>query len=174
MHPIVPIVMALGAILFLVGIAVQIRLGSQRINIIKLRGKEYKVWFFVVITVVTGVALIMLSVLIPKYMPYQPDSASQSSQPVLSSNLKYELDSALSSMDLNNDTMMNAISRFQVEYQEASQRGEKNTMDLLILEMAYRIRTELQKKDYPENKIEREVERIIGILKQPAKPGNGK
>jgi hypothetical protein len=166
--------MALGAILFLVGIAVQIRLGSQRINIIKLRGKEYKVWFFVVITVVTGVALIMLSVLIPKYMFYQPDSPSQSSQPVLSSNLKYELDSALSSMDLNNDTMMNAISRFQVEYQEASQRGEKNTMDLLILEMAYRIRTELQKKDYPENKIEREVERIIGILKQPAKPGNGK
>lgn len=174
MHPIVPIIMALGAILFLVGIAVQIWLGAKRINIIKLRGKEYKVWFLVVSTVVTGVALIMLSVLIPKFMPYQPDSAFQSSQPVLSSNLKYELDSALSSMDLNNDTMMNAISRFQVEYQEASQRGEKNTMDLLILEMAYRIRTELQKRNYPENQIEHEVERIIGILKQPVKQGNGK
>lgn len=174
MHPIVPIIMALGAILFLVGIAVQARLGVKRINTIKLRGKEYKVWLFVVTTVVAGVALIMLSVLIPKYMPYQPESASNSAQPVLSSNLKYELDSVLSSTNLNNDAMMNAISRFQVEYQEASQKNEKNTMDLLILEMAYRIRTELQKRNHPENQIEREVERIIGILKQPAKQGNGK
>lgn len=174
MHPIVPIIMALGAILFLVGIAVQARLGVQRISTIRLRGKEYKVWLFVMTTVVAGVALIMLSVLIPKYTPYQPESASTSTQPVLSSNLKYELDSVLSSMSLNNDTMMNAISRFQVEYQEASQKNEKNTMDLLVLEMAYRIRTELQKKNHPENQIEREVERIIGILKQPAKQGNGK
>lgn len=174
MHPIVPIIMALGAILFLAGIAVQARLGVQRINTIKLRGKEYKVWFFVTTTVVAGVALIMLSVLIPKYMPYQPGSASNSVQPVLSSNLKYELDSVLSSMNLNNDAMMNTINRFQVEYQEASQRNEKNTMDLLILEMAYRIRTELQNRNHPENQIEREVERIIGILKQPVKQGNDK
>ncbi len=174
MHPIVPIIMALGAILFLVGIAVQARLGLQRSNTIKLRGKEYKVWFFVVTTVVAGVALIMLSVLIPKYMPYQPESTSNSAQPVLSSNLKYELDSALSSMDLNNATMMKAISRFQVEYQEASQKGEKNTMDLLILEIAYRIRIELQNRNHPENQVEHEVERIIGILKQPVKQGNGK
>lgn len=174
MHPIVPIIMALGAILFLAGIAVQARLGVQRINTIKLRGKEYKVWFFVATTVVAGVALIMISVLIPKYMPYQPESASNSVQPVLSSNLKYELDSVLSSMNLNNDAMMNTINRFQVEYQEASQRNEKNTMDLLILEMAYRIRIELQNRNHPENQIEREVERIIAILKQPAKQGNGK
>jgi len=168
-HPIVPIIMALGAILFFVGIAAQIRFGFQRINMIKLRGKEYKLWYFVATTVVAGVALIMLSVLIPKYVPYQPESASNSAQPVLSSNLKYELGSILSSMDLNNDTMMSAINRFQVEYQEASQRGEKNTMDLLILEMAYRIRTELQNRNHPENQIEREVERIIGILQQPVK-----
>ena len=156
MHPIVPIIMALGAILFLAGIAVQARLGVQRINTIKLRGKEYKVWFFVTTTVVAGVALIMLSVLIPKYMPYQPGSASNSVQPVLSSNLKYELDSVLSSMNLNNDAMMNTINRFQVEYQEASQRNEKNTMDLLILEMAYRIRTELQKWNHSENHNDRQ------------------
>ena len=174
MHPIVPIIMALGVILFLAGIAVQARLGVQRINTIKLRGKEYKVWFFVTTTVIAGVALIMLSVLIPKYMPYQPESASNSVQPVLSSNLKYELDSVLSSININNDAMMNTINRFQAEYQEASQRNEKNTMDLLILEMAYRIRTELQNRNHPENQIEREVERIIGILKQPVKQGNDK
>jgi hypothetical protein len=166
--------MALGAILFLVGIAVQARLGFQRINMIKLRGKEYKLWYLVLTTVAAGVALIMISVLIPKYMPYQPESASNSAQPVLSSNLKYELDSILSSMDLDNEIIMSAIGRFQVEYQEASQRGEKNTMDLLILEIAYRIRIELQNRNHTENQIEREVERIIGILKQPVKQGNGK
>ncbi|MBL0010819.1 MAG: hypothetical protein IPP22_07135 [Nitrosomonas sp.] len=174
MHPIVPIIMALGVILFLVGIAVQTRFGFQHINTIKLRGKEYKLWYFVATTVIAGVALIMLSVLIPKYFPYQPESAFNASQPVLSSNLKYELDSILSSMDLNNDNMMNAINRFQMEYQEASQRSENNTMDLLVLEMAYRIRTELHNRNHPENQIEREVERIIGILKQPANQRNGK
>ncbi|WP_297325336.1 hypothetical protein [Nitrosomonas sp.] len=172
MHPIVPIIMALGAILFFVGIGVQARLGVQRINSIKLRGKEYKLWHFVVVTVGSGVALIMLSVLIPKYVPYQPESTQQSSQPLISSNLKYELDSILSSMRLNDDAMMNAISRFQVEYQKASQNSDKNTMDLLVLEIAYRIRTELQNRSYPENQVEREVERITGILKQSIKQEN--
>jgi hypothetical protein len=157
--------MALGAILFLVGIIVQARLGLQRINIIKWRGKEYKLWHFVAITVGTGVALIMVSVLIPKYVSYQSESA-QLTQPLISSNLKYELDSILSGMNFNNDAMQNAINRFQVEYQEASQRNDKNTMDLLILEIAHRVRTELQNRNYPENQIEREIERITGILKQ--------
>lgn len=166
MHPIVPAIMALGAILFLVGIIVFARLGLQRISIVKLLGKEYKLWRFVVATVGSGVALIMLSVLIQKHIPYQPEPDPQSLQPVLSSNLKYELESILSRMDIDKDTMMVAINRFQMEYQEASQRGDKNTMDLLILEMAYRIRTELKNQNYPENQIEREVERIIGLLKQ--------
>lgn len=169
MHPIVPIIMALGAILFLVGIIVQARLGVQRINIIKLRGKEYKLWHFVVVTAGSGVALIMISVLIPKYVSYQPESTQQLTQPLISSNLKYELDSILSGMSLNNDAMMNAISRFQVEYQEASQRNDKNTMDLLVLEIAHRIRTQLQNRNYPENQIEREIERITTILKQSIK-----
>lgn len=172
MHPIVPIIMALGAILFFVGIGAQARLGAQRINSIKLRGKEYKLWHFVVVTVGSGVALIILSVLIPKYVSYQPESAQQSSQPVIASNLKYELDSILSSIHLNDDAVMNAISRFQVEYQKASQNNDKNTMDLLVLEIAYRIRTELQNRNYPENQIEREVERITGILKQSIKQEN--
>jgi hypothetical protein len=157
--------MALGAILFLVGIIVQARLGLQRINIIKWRGKEYKLWHFVAVTVGTGVALIMVSVLIPKYVSYQPES-TQLTQPLISSNLKYELNSILSGMNFNNDAMQNAINRFQVEYQEASQRNDKNTMDLLILEIAHRVRTELQNRNYPENQIEREIERITGILKQ--------
>ncbi|PXW89979.1 hypothetical protein C8R34_103136 [Nitrosomonas sp. Nm84] len=172
MHPIVPIIMALGAILFFVGIGIQARLGAQRISSIKLRGKEYKLWHFVVVTVGSGVALIMLSVLIPKYISYQPESTQQSSQPLVSSNLKYELDSILSSMHLNDDAMMNAISRFQTEYQKASQKSDKNTMDLLVLEIAYRIRTELQNRSYPENQVEREVERITGILKQSIKQEN--
>ncbi len=166
MHPIVPVIMAVGAILFFVGIAVQARLGVQRINIVKLGGKEYKLWQFVVVTVGSGVALIVISVLIPKYITYQPESGSQASQPALSSNLKYELDSILSGLNLNNDSIMSAISRFQVEYQEATQRDDKNTMDLLVLEIAYRIKNELQNRNYPENQIERETERITGILKQ--------
>lgn len=169
MNPIVPIIMALGAILFLVGIIVYTRLGVLRINHIKLRGKEYKLWQFVVVTVGSGVALIMSSVLIQKHVPYQPETDSQSSQPMISGNLKYELESILSSMNINKEAMMTSINRFQVEYQEASQRGDKNTMDLLILEMAYRVRTELQNQGYSENQIEREVERIVNVLKQQPK-----
>ncbi|MBP6057116.1 MAG: hypothetical protein KA524_01600 [Nitrosomonas sp.] len=166
MHPIVPVIMAFGAILFLAGVIVYTWFGMQRINIVKLRGKEYKLWYFVVVTVGSGVALIMSSVLIQKHFPYQPETNSQSSQSLLSGNLKYELESVLSSMNIDKDVMMTAINRFQVEYQEASQRGDKNTMDLLILEMAYRVRAELVNQNYPENQIEREVGRITNLLKQ--------
>jgi hypothetical protein len=170
-HPIVPIIMAFGAILFLVGIIVQVRFGAKRIKIIKLRGKEYKLWQFVVTTIGSGVALIIVSVLVPKYLPYQPESTAQTVQPAISGNLKYELDSILSSLKINNGPLMDAISRFQSEYPEALKRGDKNVTDLLVLEMAFRIRTELQNLDYPDSQIEREVERIIGILKQPAQQG---
>jgi len=173
-HPIVPVIMAVGAILFFVGIIVQTRLGSKRIKTIQLRGKEYKLWQFVVTTVGSGVALIIISVLIPKYISYQPESATQTVQPAISGNLKYELDSVLSSLKINNGPMMDAISRFQVEFHDAMKRGDKNVADLLVLEIAFRIRTDLQTQDYPENQIEREVERIVGILKQTAQQGNAK
>lgn len=169
MNPIVPTIMALGAALFLVGIIVFARQGILRVNKVKLRGKEYKLWHFVVVTVGSGVALIMASVLIQKHVPYQPETDPRSSQAVIPGNLKYELESILSSIQIDKEAMMAAINRFQVEYQEASQRGDKNTMDLLILEMAYRVRTELQNKNYPENQIEREVERIVNLLKQQPK-----
>ena len=169
MHPIVPVIMSLGAILFLIGIGAQAWFGAKRINTIKLRGKEYKLWQFMAATVGLGTILFMVSVLIPKYIPYQPENASQTAQPVISGNLKYELESTLSSLNLNNDAMMAAINRFQTEYQAASQKGDKNTMDLLALEMAYRIRMELEKREVPASRIEREVERVLAILKQPAK-----
>ncbi len=174
MHPIVPIIMALGAILFFVGIIAQARLGAKRVKTINLRGKEYKLWQFVFTTIGSGIALIIISVSIPKYVPYQTESTAQSIQPIISGNLKYELDSILSSLKINNGPMLNAISRFQTEFQETVKQGDKNVADLLVLEMAYRIRTDLQNQDYPENQIEREVERIIGILKQPTQQENKK
>ncbi|QOJ19631.1 MAG: hypothetical protein HRU77_02295 [Gammaproteobacteria bacterium] len=168
MHPIVPVIMSLGAILFLIGIGIQAWFGVKRINTIKLRGKEYKLWQFVAVTAGLGTTLFMISVLIPKYIPYQPEQAPQTVS-VLPENLKYELESTLSSLNLNNDAMKAAINRFQIEYQMASQKGDKNTMDLLALEMAYRVRMELEKREIPESRIEREVERVLAILKQPAK-----
>lgn len=173
MHPIVPVIMSLGAIVFLIGIGIQAWFGIKRINTIKLRGKEYKLWQFVAVTVGLGTTLFMISVLIPKYIPYQPEQASQVAQPVIPGNLKYELESTLSSLNLNNEIMMAAISRFQIEYQMALQKGDKNTMDLLALEIAYRIRMELEKQEIPASRIERDVERILTILKQPVKQ-NGK
>ncbi|UJP06206.1 MAG: hypothetical protein LZF61_04310 [Nitrosomonas sp.] len=174
MHPIVPIIMTLGIIMFVIGIIVFTRLGMQRINVIRFRGKEYQLWRFVVVTVGSGVALIMMSVLIPKYISYQPEQTVPSNRPVIAGNLKYELEAVLSSLNLNNDAIMKAINRFQSEYQAAAERGEKNAMDLLVLELGFNIRTELQHQDYPSNQIEREIERITSLVKQSGKSGTGK
>ncbi len=174
MHSIVPITMALGVILFSVGIIAQTWLGFQRIDGIKLLGKKYQRWRFVLASVSSGVALIMLSVMLPKYIAYEPIQEQKSMQPALSGNLKFELESILFSLNLNEDTILKAINRFQTEYQEASQRNDKSTMDLLVLEIAYRIRIELQKRDYPAQQIEREIEKITNVLKQPIKVENRK
>ncbi|PSJ16688.1 hypothetical protein [Nitrosomonas supralitoralis] len=174
MHPIVPIIMTLGIILFFAGIIAQVWLGFRRINRIKLRGKEYQRWRIVFTAVGSGIALIMLSAMLPKYITYEPAQDQKSMQPAISGSLKYELESILFSLNLNDEAIMNALSRFQREYQEASLRNDKNTMDLLILEIAYRIRTELQKRDHPAQQIEHEVENIMNILKQPAKKENNK
>lgn len=168
MHPLVPIIMALGVISFLVGIIVFTRFGAKKINVVRFLNKEYALWRFVVTTLGAGIALIMISVLIPKYVHYQPEQL-QSTQPILSSNLKYELDTILNSLDLTSDAMVAAMNRFQVEFQAASEKGEKNTMDLLTLELSYRIRTELQNQNYPAHQIEREIEKILNIVKQSNK-----
>lgn len=169
MNPIVPTIMALGVVIFIIGIAVQLRLGVDRINVVKLLGKEMKLFYFLMVTVGIGTVLIMSSVLLHKYVPYQPDSGNQSAQAMLSGNQKYELESTLSSLNLNKDAMMTAINRFQTEYQEASRRGEKNSMDLLLLEMAYRVRAELQNRNLSESQIESDVERVMSLLKQQPK-----
>lgn len=174
MHPMVPIIMTFGVILFVIGIIVYALFGIQKINVVKFLGKEYRLWRFVMVTIGSGTALIMISVLMPKYIHYQPEQAQQSTQPLLSSNLKYELDTLLSSLNLTSTAMTNAVNRFQVEYQAASQKGEKNAMDLLLLELGFIIRTELQNQNYPANQVEREVERVLNILKQSNKQGNGK
>ncbi|MEK6735262.1 MAG: hypothetical protein AABY47_01720 [Pseudomonadota bacterium] len=166
MHPIIPTIMSLGTLSFLVGIFIQAWLGAKKIKTIRLFGKEYKLWQFVLISVGSGITLIMISVHLPKYLPYEPEPDPHAQQPAISSNLKFELQSLLSKIDANNDTLMPAINRFQREYQTAMQKGDKNTMDLLILEMAFIIRTELKKQNHPENEVEREVERIMGFLKQ--------
>ncbi|WP_295628147.1 hypothetical protein [uncultured Nitrosomonas sp.] len=174
MHSIVPITMALGVILFSVGVIAQTWLGFQRIDRIKFLGKEYQRWRFVLASVGSGVALIMLSVMLPKYITYEPVQEQKSMQPALSGSLKFELESILFSLNLNEDTILKAINRFQTEYQEASQRNDKSTMDLLVLEIAYRIRIELQKRDYPAQQIEREIEKITNVLKQSIKVENRK
>ena len=161
--------MALGIILFLVGIIVFSWLGMRQVNIVKLLGKEYKLWHFVVTSVGSSIAMIMLSVLIPKYVAYQPESIPQSSQPVISSGFRYELGSILSSLNIKNNAMINIIDRFQTEYQEASERDDSKTMDLLVLEITYRIKMELQAHKYEEHMIDREVTKIVDILRQSAK-----
>ena len=79
MHPIVPTMMAFGVILFVVGIIVFTLLGMKRINLVKILGKEFKLWHFVVLTVGSGITLIMLSILIQKYVLYQPETNPKSS-----------------------------------------------------------------------------------------------
>ena len=165
MNPIVPFIMAIGAILFIVGLSVLIRRGFKYSTTVKFLRKEYRHGRFVLTSIISGIALIMASIYIQKLFPVETIQAQEASTVVLSSNLKYELESILAS-DKSNTKMMNAIDRFQKEYQQAIEKGDKNTTELLILEMAFLIRTELENKDYPPHQIGSEVERIIHFLKQ--------
>lgn len=164
MNPIVPILMTFGAILFFVGLSVQIR-SFKKTRTIKFFGKEYGLWRIVLTTITSGVALIMISVYIQKILPPEPEMAIEKPQVTLSSNLKYELTSILPS-DENNTRMMNAINRFQDEYHEALEEDDKKTMELLAMEMAFLVREKLEKQDYPSHQINSEVDRIMHFLKQ--------
>ncbi|MCP5246282.1 MAG: hypothetical protein H6937_10220 [Burkholderiales bacterium] len=165
MNPIVPFIMAIGAILFIIGLSVLIRRGFKYSTTVKFFRKEYRFGRFVFTSIISGIALIMVSINIQKLSPVETIQAQEAPTVVLSSNLKYELASILE-RDENNTKMMNAIDRFQKEYQHALQKGDKNTMELLILEMAFLIRTELENKNYPSHQIGSEVERIMRFLKQ--------
>ena len=165
MHPIVPIIMALGAILFFAGVFYLAKLGLKQIKTIKVRGKEYTLTRFVLTTTLSGTALIMLSVYIQILFPPEPELELVPTQAVVSSNLKYELETLFSDVS-DESALMTAISRFQSEYQDALNEGDRNTVELLILEMAFRLRTELQNQDFPAHQIEKEVARIMQILRE--------
>ena len=165
MHPIVPIIMALGAIPFLVGTFYLAKLGLKQIKVIKIRGKEYTLTRFVLTTTLSGIALIMLSVYIQILFPPEPELEIAPTQAAVSSNLKYELETLFSDVE-DEGALMAAISRFQLEYQDALNEGDRNTVELLILEMAFRLRTELNNQDFPAHQIENEVNRIMQMLRE--------
>jgi len=157
--------MAVGAILFVIGLTVLVRFNIKKTKSIKFFGKTYGRGRFVFTTILSGVCLIMISVQIQKLFPPEPVVMAEEAPVTLSSNLKYELNSILG-IDESNPKLMKAIERFQKEYQDAVAGGDRKTMELLILEMSFLIRTELEKQDYPYHQIGSEVERIMQFLKQ--------
>jgi len=157
--------MALGAILFIIGLSVLIRFNIKKTKTINFFGKTYGLGRFILTTILSGVVLIMIAIQIQKLFPLEPESTVDEAPVAISSNLKYELSSILG-IDESNTSMMNAINRFQKEYQDAAAKGDRKTMELLILEMSFLIRTELEKQDYPYHQIGSEVERIMQFLKQ--------
>ncbi len=165
MNPIVPVMMAVGAIIFFTGLSALIRVNFKKTKTINFFGKAYGLWRFIVTTILSGVALIMVSIYLNKLFPPDIEVIVEDHSIALSSNLRYELSSILP-VDGNNEKMMSAINRFQKEYQDALLKGEKNTMELLILEMSFLIRTELERQNHPYHQIGSEVERIMRFLKQ--------
>ncbi len=164
MHPIVPAIMALGAITFLIGIFVLAWFGIQKIKIVKLLGKEYTFWRFTLSTIGSGVLLIMSSILFHQHFPYEPETEPnvQQFQSVLSPNLKYELDLILSNN--KNGAMASYISQFQQEYQKALQDEDDKTTQILKLELAYKLRTELEGQGYTPDQAEQNITRIMKLL----------
>jgi len=156
--------MAIGAILFFIGLAALVRQGFKKNTTIRVLKKEFGAGRFVTTTIVTGVAVIMAAVNIQKLFPAE-SVQTKITQPALSSNLKYELEAILPSNE-SNSKITKAINRFQREYHEALEKGDKNTTELLVLEMAFLIRTELENQDYPTHQIGSEVDRIMNFLKQ--------
>ncbi len=165
MNPIVPIVMAGGAIVFFTGLSVLIRLNFKKTKTINFFGKTYGTWRFILTTVLSGIVLIMSAIYLHKFFPPDAPVIADEAPINLSSNLKYELSSILPT-DGNNTKMMDAINRFQKEYQDAISKDDKKTMELLVLEMSFLIRTELEKQNYPYHQIGSEVERVMRFLKQ--------
>ncbi|SEM81149.1 hypothetical protein [Nitrosomonas marina] len=165
MNPIVPIIMTAGAILFFIGLAALIRRGFKKSKTIRFFRKEYGFGRFVATVIVSGVTLIMTSIYIQKLFPVESIQTNTDQVAIISSNLKYELSTILPSEE-NNTSMTRAINRFQKEYQEALENGDKKTTELLILEMAFLIRTELENQNYPSHQIGSEVERIMNFLKR--------
>ncbi len=156
--------MATGAILFFIGLAVLVGQGFKKNATIRFLEKEYRLGRFVTAATVAGITFIMVAVYIQKLFPTET-AQTKIAQPTISSNLKYELEAILPS-DESNTKITKAINRFQKEYHNALENDDKNTSELLVLEMAFLIRAELEKQNYPSHQIGSEVERIMIFLKQ--------
>lgn len=162
MHPIVPIIMALGAISFFIGLFVLAKFGMQRIKEVNVFGRVYTLWRFTLVTIGAGIFLIMVSVLIHQNVPYTPASdtpQTQLSQPGVSD---YELGLIL--LNIERNLIDGYIDQFRVEYHDALNRGDKNTAGLLLLELKYNLRTELEKHGLESAQIEKKIERIMALL----------
>ncbi len=164
MYTIVPIIMAIGVLVFSAGIIIYVRLGYNQIKSINVLGKEYTLGRFVITTIGSGILLIMLSIMINNVVPYTAEPESQSVLPSSAVKSDFELELMLS--DIKSDSMTAYVQQFQQEYQEALQRGDDSTIGLLRMEFTYRIRTELEDQGYEASRLEQEVQRIIERLPQ--------
>ncbi len=167
MHPIVPIIMAIGAISFLVGLFFLARLGMQRIKEINVFGKVYTLWRFSLASIGSGFALIMLSVLIHQNVPYTPASDVTQAEFTQSGVSDYELGLILGSIDRN--LIDNYIAQFQKEYYNALVTGDKTTAELLLLELKYNMRTELEKHGIDPSQIEEKINHVVLLLQAQQK-----
>lgn len=167
MHSIVPIIMSLGAIVFVIGVFVFAKFGMQQIRQVNVFGREYKLWRFTAATVGGGILLIMLSIIIHKSIPYVPETSGQQNLPTQSARSDFEQELILS--DINSDAMVTFVRNFQQEYQTALDAGDKTTMELLRLELQFRLRTELENQGLEGSQLEQEINRIMSRLPQKDK-----
>jgi len=161
-HPIVPIIMAVGAISFFIGLFFLARLGMQRIKKINLFGKTYTLWRFTSLTIGSGVGLIMISVIIHQNVPYTPASDVTQAEFTQSGVSDYELGLILENIDRN--LIDNYLKQFQKDYYVALSNNDKSTAGLLLLELKFNLRTELEKNNVEPFRIEEKIERVVSLL----------
>lgn len=167
MHSIVPIIMSLGAIVFIAGVFVFAKFGFQQIKQVNVFGREYQLWRFTMATVGAGILLIMLSIIIHKSIPYVPETSGQQNLPAQSARSDFEQELILS--DISSDAMVTYVKNFQQEYQTAIDAADETTVELLRLELQFRLRTELENQGLEGDRLEQEINRIMSRLPQKDK-----
>ena len=167
MHSIVPIIMAVGAISFFIGLFFLARLGMQRIKEITVFGKTYSLSRFTTTTIGSGIGLIMISVLIHQNVPYTPASDVTQAQFTQASVSDYEIGLILENIDRN--LIDNYLEQFQKDYYIALSNNDKSTAGLLLLELKYNLRTELEKHGVEPYQIEEKIERVVSLLQAQQK-----
>ncbi len=65
--------------------------------------------------------------------------------------------------------MVSYVKNFQQEYQTALEEGNETTVELLRLELQFRLRTELENQGLEGSQLEQEVNRIMARLPQKGK-----